>query len=208
MNLTFESIKSQLGKELPGVNAHKRMAIPNRELTFPKMKPNPRLSAVLILLFWENDVLHFPLILRPTYDGVHSGQMAFPGGGVEVQDKDLIDTALRESMEEVGVSAERTHVLGQLSGFYIPPSHSLVTPIVAYTDKRPIYKIDPYEVKRVVETNLEVVRNPANLSSKHIILQNGYEIKAPAFMVDGETVWGATAMILSEFLAVLEEIEV
>ncbi len=208
MNPTFEKIKSQLSKELPGVNAHKRMAIPNRELVFPEMKPNPRISAVLILLFWENDILHFPLILRPTYDGVHSAQMAFPGGGIEEQDKDLIDTALRESQEEIGFSTSRTNILGQLSDFYIPPSHSLVSPIVAFTDQRPTYNIDTYEVDRVIETNLEIVRNPENLSHKQITLQNGYKMNAPAFMVGGQSVWGATAMILSEFLAVLEEVEI
>jgi 8-oxo-dGTP pyrophosphatase MutT (NUDIX family) len=184
------------------------MAIPDRGLVFPEMKPNPRISAVLILLFLENDVLHFPLILRPTYDGVHSAQMAFPGGGREEQDKDLVDTALRESQEEIGFSTDRIKVLGQLSDFYIPPSHSLVSPIVAYTDQRPTYDIDTYEVDRVIETNLEVVRNPENLSHKQITLQNGYKMKAPAFMVDGQTVWGATAMILSEFLMVLEEVEI
>ncbi len=208
MNITFEKIKVQLGKELPGINRHKKMAIPNRELVFPEIKPNPRISAVLILLFWENGVLHFPLILRPTYEGVHSAQMAFPGGGIEEQDKDLIDTALRESQEEIGFSTSRTNILGKLSDFYIPPSHSLVTPIVAYTDQRPTYNIDTYEVDRVIETNLEIVRNPENLSHKQITLQNGYKMKAPAFMVDGQSVWGATAMILSEFLMVLEEVEI
>jgi len=202
----FESIRLRLSAaELPGASAHAKMMVPGRTIRSAKMKPNPRVSAVLLVLYEQNGILHFPLILRPQYDGVHSGQMALPGGGREEQDGDLIDTAIRETYEEVGVTVPKQQVLGELSTFYIPPSNSLVTPVVAFSHETPSYKIDPNEVDRVVIGDVNTLKDPTNLTSKDIVLANGLKMKAPAYLVDGETVWGATAMILTEFLTVLQE---
>lgn len=206
MNSTFEQLRKRLAAEqLPGHTAHAKMMVPGRNLSPAKIKPNPRISAVLLVLYEDEGLLHFPLILRPQYDGVHGGQMALPGGGREEQDTDLMATALRESAEEIGFTVPRDQVLGQLSAFYIPPSHSMITPYVAFSSEKPTYHIDPHEVDRVVIGDVSTLLDPTKQTSKSISLYNGVRIKAPAFIVDGETVWGATAMILAEFLQVLQE---
>lgn len=210
MQEIFDKIKQRLQEELPGKKAQAKMSVPGRdERAEAKRKATekpPRVSAVLILLFMKDGELHFPLILRPAYDGVHGGQMALPGGGREDQDGDLIDTALRECLEEVGFSVPKSQVLGMLTEFYIPPSNSLVTPIVAYSNEIPTYKIDPNEVDRVIEGNVPLFRNPATQQTKAVPVMGGkYSLQVPAFIVGGQTVWGATAMIMSEFMQVLDE---
>lgn len=206
MKVIYESIQKRLSTDvLPGANAHAQMMVPGREIRAAKMKPNPRISAVLLMLYEHQNILHFPLILRPQYDGVHGGQMALPGGGREAQDNDLTDTALRESFEEIGVTVPRNQVLGQLTPFYIPPSNSMVTPYVAFSNEKPTYNIDPNEVDRVVIGDIDTLQDPKNQILKPVTLANGIRFKAPAYQVDGETVWGATAMILAEFLQVLRE---
>ena len=202
----YDSIRERLSQGgLPGEKAHSKMMVPGRLSRAADIKPNPRVSAVLLMLFEQEGVLHFPLILRPKYDGVHGGQMALPGGGREDKDADLTDTAIRESHEEIGFTVPKHQILGELSTFYIPPSNSLVTPYIGFSHEKPSYSIDPNEVDRVIESNVPWIQNRKNLTSKQIVLANGLKLKAPAYMVDGEIVWGATAMILSEFLQVLSE---
>ncbi|MGB0521808.1 MAG: NUDIX hydrolase [Flammeovirgaceae bacterium] len=208
METLYQGIRHRLSKDLPGFSAHEKMLVPGRKARSAKIKPNPRISAVLLMLYEDNDILHFPLILRPKYDGVHGGQMALPGGGIEAQDTDLEATALRESFEEIGYTVPKTQVLGQLTPFYIPPSNSMVTPYVAYTTEKPRYNIDPKEVDRVVIADIHTLQNPDNHTTKLIDLPNGQQLHAPAYLVDGEIVWGATAMILAEFLHVFDDVYV
>ncbi|MEZ4679622.1 MAG: CoA pyrophosphatase [Caldilineaceae bacterium] len=113
-----------------------------------------------------NPSIHLPLILRPTYEGVHSGQVAFPGGGWEEGDADIVATALREAEEEVGVNRHQIHVLGQLSPLYIYVSNHLVHPTVAWMDHRPHFAPDPHEVAMVLELPIAELLNPGNIRTE------------------------------------------
>lgn len=159
-----------------------------------------RRSGVLILLYpWRGQVW-LPLILRATYNGVHSGQVGLPGGRQEAGDADLIQTALRETFEEIGVPAERIHVLGQLSTLYIERSNNLVLPVVGWTAARPDFHPDPHEVARLIEAPLADFADPANRRTEVWDLADR-RATVPIFGVQNQVIWGATAMILSELLA-------
>jgi len=163
------------------------------------------LSSVLILIYPDKDILKTVFILRQTYDGVHSGQVSFPGGRKEDSDDSLIDTALRESNEEVNIDPEKVQVLGVLSEMYIPPSNYLVLPVVGYQDSPPDFIPEKSEVAEIIETNLSFLFDQ-NLVKETLLDVRGYKIQAPYYDVDGHIVWGATAMILSELKEVIESI--
>ncbi|WP_020530505.1 NUDIX hydrolase [Flexithrix dorotheae] len=204
INQFISQLQNRLKTDLPGKKAHDLMSSPGR-LAMEKVKPvNPRVSAVLILLFPKENSIKLPLILRPKYDGVHSGQIAFPGGRREDEDHDIIDTALRETKEEIGVQIPRSQVIGKLSELYIPPSNSLVTPVVAYSKNDIKYEIDRTEVDQVFDVPLNYFKKPEN---KKMISMNvrGLKFVAPSFQVAGQTVWGATAMMISELVMILNE---
>jgi 8-oxo-dGTP pyrophosphatase MutT (NUDIX family) len=190
---------------LPGRAAHTEMAPLPRPGWEPDLEPAavPRQGGVLALFYPKEDQLYLPLILRPTYDGVHSGQVGFPGGGQDAIDVDISATALREAYEEIGVVPEQVQILGRLSKLYILPSNYEVTPTVGWMDHRPDFHIDPYEVAKLLEVRLTDLQNPHNRHQEEWQLR-GRKAKVPFFYVCGQTIWGATAMILSELLAVIK----
>ena len=202
----IEALASRLAQPLPGHIAHRQMSPVPRAGTEPGYVPPipPRRGGVLVLFYPHNGVLHLPLILRPTYEGTHSGQVAFPGGGQEVGDADITATALREAYEEVGISPQQVQILGQLSKLYIEPSNFEVYPIVGWTAQHPAFRIDPYEVACLLEIPLADFQNPANRCEEMWNLR-GRQVRVPFFKIQGQTVWGATAMMLSELLAVIED---
>ena len=162
-----------------------------------------RKSAVLILLYpGEEDAVTTLLIQRPTYNGVHSGQIAFPGGKFEPEDKDLIHTALRESYEEVGFIPEHINILGTLSQLYIPPSQLTLLPVMGYQDFKPQTVLDPLEVSRIIEVSLQEIISPSTFQQQKVNVGNWSEI-VPCFNVRGNIIWGATAMILNELKTIL-----
>lgn len=209
-NISIEHIVKALSQELqqplPGWEAQRQMATELHKKARVVPRQDARKAAVLILLFPSNKQLHLPLILRPVYAGVHSGQMALPGGKVESRDVDLIDTALRETGEEIGVWVERQQVLGQLSELYIFPSNIRVAPVVAYIPAQPQYVPDPTEVAAVVNVPVEVLNNPQYQTTSPVTVVGGDTVEAPAYKVEERIVWGATAMMLSEFLTVWNKI--
>lgn len=165
---------------------------------------SPKESAVMVLLHERDGQLHTTLIQRPEYDGVHSGQVAFPGGRREPNDADLWETARREMQEEIGVPGDDLRLLGRLSELYIPPSRSLVTPHVAYLSSEPVYIPDEREVATVFEVPLSELLSPGALGTAqryvHVV-----EVKADVacFHLAGREVWGATAMMLWELRELL-----
>lgn len=165
---------------------------------------NPRLSSVLVILFHENGKLRIVFIRRSEYVGIHSGQMAFPGGRYEDTDGDLCVTAFREVEEEIGISPESLELLGNLSDLYVPPSNFLVRAYVAYSKQRPVYKIDTREVQSVFEVDFDYFFNPEIICWKDFPAHNSdKKTHAPYFDVNGTIIWGATAMMLTEFLDLL-----
>lgn len=164
-----------------------------------RQDPTARQSAVLALLYPKGSALHLLLMVRPTYDGVHSGQVSFPGGKQEPDDRDLSHTALREFNEETGGSTADIELLGRLSTVYIPPSRMLVTPFVGYASHVGPWHPDPVEVAKLLEVPLDLVlRNDILKRGEQYIRMLDRSLEVPYFDLHGEVVWGATAMMIAE----------
>lgn len=205
----FESeLSIRLSKKIPGALAHEKMVPPTRRESIRTPFPvnNVKYSAVLLLLYPSTDSLNFALIKRAQYNGVHSGQIALPGGQMEDSDKDLEYTALRESEEEIGIDMSKVRIAGKLSEIYIPPSNFRVQPFVGFYAEKPVFKADGIETMLTIEVNLNDFVNPDLQTEKIVHRRNGEKVKVPCFYLNNEIVWGATAMILSEFLSILHEI--
>ncbi len=203
----IEKLKIRLQKPLPGQEAHNVMASETRlKLKMPTPNERTRESAVLILFYPSDNQILMPLILRPQYDGVHGGQMAFPGGRAEKEDESLVRTALREAQEEIGVRVTDVQVLGTLTKLYIPPSNFHVQPVVGFMSRKPEFYPDPKEVDKVIEISVEEMKNPAIIGRK-VLNVRGIEIDTPFYNILDTTVWGATAMMISELLMVIESLE-
>jgi 8-oxo-dGTP pyrophosphatase MutT (NUDIX family) len=198
----IDALQHDLQQPLPGRSAQYNMAPqprPGAELD-DSPHPNARQSSVLILFYPYADTVYFPLILRPTYPGVHSGQVGLPGGGFEQGDGDLIHTALREAQEEIGVDPAQVHILGQLTNLYVRPSNNLVLPVVGWAAERPAFLPDPHEVALLIEASLLEFLDPANRRTEVWELAKR-TANVPLFGVQNQTIWGATAMMLGELLA-------
>jgi 8-oxo-dGTP pyrophosphatase MutT (NUDIX family) len=150
--------------------------------------------------------LSFALIQRPEYDGIHSGQISLPGGRYEEMDGQVLNTALRESKEEVGIEPGSVEIIGKLSELYIPPSNFMVYPFVGYTPHRPLFRTDKKEVQRLIETDLDDLLNDNNIKTKVFRIHSGIKISTPCYEIKGDVIWGATAMMLSEFREVIRRI--
>lgn len=197
----LKDIQRDLADPLPGPAAQFGMA--------PRPRPDgeqhdaprsdARLSAVLVLFYPVNGVLHIPLILRPTYRGVHSGQVSLPGGGREDFDADLVQTALREAYEEIGVPPAGVSILGQLSPLYVSASNHIVYPCVGWIGYRPEFRTDPFEVAMLIEAPLAGFQDPDNRHTEVWQLR-GRTALVPFFRIQDQIIWGATAMMLSELL--------
>jgi len=204
----FNNIKERLGKPLPGRKVHYEMSASHRGrvgINF-NFEEDPKESSVLIVLFIKNHRVCFPLIQRPQYTGIHSGQIGLPGGKIEEDDKDRIDTALRETEEEIGIIAQDVVILGKLTELYVQASHYNVLPVVGFLPYVPEYHPDPQEVSRVIEGSIDDLLKKGNRKVKELLVREKYLVTAPYFDINNEMVWGATAMILNEFSAVLKEI--
>ena len=204
----FKKLELRLKQPLPGINVQKEMSAYAGGKTGIDFNFNgiPKESSVLIVLFESGGDVLFPLIQRPLYTGVHSGQIGLPGGKVEEHDIDRIDTALRETEEEIGVKADDVKVLGKLTELYVQASHYNVMPVVGYLPYRPEYIPDPEEVSRVIDGEVGDLISSEKRKVKELLIRDKYKIMAPYFDIKNEIVWGATAMILNEFSAILKEI--
>jgi 8-oxo-dGTP pyrophosphatase MutT (NUDIX family) len=165
----------------------------------------PKKSGVLLLFYPDEGAVYFPLIKRPQYPGVHSGQVGFPGGKMEPSDPDILFTALRETEEEIGIDAGKVEVLGRLSDLYIPASNFLVTPVVGLIDQKPSFVPEQREVARIIATEVISLFHPEIRKQTQLAVGGGMYLNTPYFAVEQEVVWGATAMILSELVQVLEQ---
>lgn len=171
-----------------------------------KERPDAKLGAVLILLYPHAGEWYLPLMKRPDYEGVHGGQISFPGGKKEEIDADLFATALREAEEEVGVKPETVTVIGSISELYIPPSNFKVFPVIGFTDKRPEFNKNQYEVERILEMPIRHLMQPSTVKQTTVKVMGGLSLPTPYFDVEGEVVWGATAMMLSELKEILKSL--
>jgi 8-oxo-dGTP pyrophosphatase MutT (NUDIX family) len=168
--------------------------------------PGGRPAAVLVLVYPDDaDEARVVLIERPTHDGRHhSGEVSFPGGKAEPEDVDAVATALRESSEEVGLDpdAAGVRIAGLLDALWIPVSDFAVTPVVAVAPSRPELIASPAEVVRIIEPPLSTFLPDAPLATVERTVR-GWPIRYGHYEVDGLSVWGATARILSQLGAVI-----
>lgn len=205
----IEALKGKLKQPLPGEAAQYRMA-PSYRARLTKQEiaaKNPRISGVMVLLYEKEDELHLVFTQRHAYDGVHSGQMSFPGGKKDEDDTDLTETALRETWEEVGIDRQQIELLGQLSELYIPPSNFLVQPTVGFAGQVLRFMPQEKEVEKVVEIPLSFFLDHRNINMHtEIKIFGGGTVKVPAYNYNGHIIWGATAIMLSEFTFIVEEI--
>lgn len=201
----IEKLQVRLQEPLPYADQAQQFMT---QIPLDRQQQNPRICAVLIVLFPDRQDFTIPFMLRPDDGHVHSGQISFPGGGREKQDKTLVQTALRETKEEIGLSLSESHIIGSLSDIYIIPSNSLVTPYVAFMPEKPkSYQPDPKEVAEIPELHVPDFLNTKNHTSHHVKLANGTKMKFPAYDIDGYHVWGATARIMKELILLWDEIQ-
>ena len=203
-NLQFqefiESLKIKLAQPLPGQIAHQSALPPNRKASDIKALEGSetKKAAVLILIENNQNQAEIVFILRSTYNGTHSGQISFPGGKREKGDSDYLETALRETEEEIGINRTDLKVMGALSPIYIPPSNFLVYPFVAFSHSVLNKRAEEKEVANIYTINLEQLFAKETLKETNINHSSGQVYKVPAFNINGLKIWGATAMILAE----------
>lgn len=204
MKNEIEILTQALTRPLPGVDAQRRMS-PSVRFTGSKRynEAEARISSVLILLYKKGLEWYVPLIQRPKYDGAHSGQISFPGGKYEEGDVSHLDTALREAYEEIGIDRHELSFVRQLSSLYIPNSNFIVYPQVCITESEPVFVPDCREVETIIEVPVRQMLSPATIH-RFVRNINGVVVDAPFYKVDNHIIWGATAMITSEFLSLLE----
>jgi 8-oxo-dGTP pyrophosphatase MutT (NUDIX family) len=197
----LSGLRARMNESLPAWDAHLKMvpSIRQKEMQKRRNVNQGKKAAVLICFFPDKkDEISFVLIRRNEYDGVHSGQISFPGGRYEEEDDDLIQTALREAEEEVAINSKNIEVLGVLTPIYIPPSNFYVQPVLAWVDHLPDFVPQEAEVSEILKVSLKEILDPACRQEKNIPHQEYKRIQVPCFYIQEHIIWGATAMILSE----------
>jgi len=204
MNTFAIRLKNEIQKGLPGTEVQWQMSSRDRLLQNFTMFPgeDARIAAVLILLYPVNDSVHTVFMQRPEYDGIHGGQISFPGGKKEPEDDTVIHTALRETWEEIGADLSEIAIIGTLTPLFIPVSNMLVTPVVGWLNEKPLFKHRPEEVSFLINAELKRFLNTSIVKSKPFKIR-GELIEIKYFDYEGNTIWGATAMILQELLALI-----
>jgi len=206
----ISALCNRIKNPLPGIEAHKimapyRTADPNQISESELL--NYKKAAVMLLLFPIQETCHFALIQRPDYEGVHGGQVSFPGGKLEAKET-FLDAALREMEEEIGVQSSSVEVLGKLSNVFIPPSKMYVTPFVAHCLSTPTFITDSYEVSELLTIPLEHLFDETRVKTTRQTVGRGTEnamiMEIPYFDLHNKKVWGATAVILSEMKELLK----
>lgn len=191
---------------LPGHEEIVKRMSPNRMRLKGEANESTRRSGVLILFYPKGEDIYLPLILRPQYDGVHGGQMAFPGGRAELKDKNIQATALREAQEEIGIKASDVKIIGNLTELYINPSNLLCQPVLGYINYRPDFYPDEREVADILEVPLSDFVNPDTIQTR-LVEARGYKFETPGFIIQEQIVWGATAMMVAELIEIMKEME-
>ena len=194
---------------LPASEAHFKMAPLERIESMKNLKietKNPKTAAVMMLFYPKNGETHLVLIVRNSYQGVHSAQIAFPGGKYEPRDQIFENTALRETHEEIGIPPDSIEILKAFTRLYIPPSNFMVYPFFGICRDEIVFVPDTSEVADIIELPLSVFIGDDILVSVNLTTSYAENIMVPAFKIEEYIVWGATAMMLSELKEVLKKV--
>lgn len=167
---------------------------------------NPTLASVLVV-FFENEFKQTSFVLteRANYNGHHAKQISFPGGKIDTNDKNLMDTAIRETEEEIGLIVNPNNVFRELTEVFIPPSNFLAHPFLAIYEEIPTFTAN-YEVERILTPSLSDLLDGKNRQQRKVTIPSGKQIETPCFVFDNRIVWGATAMMLNELHNLLKEV--
>jgi 8-oxo-dGTP pyrophosphatase MutT (NUDIX family) len=199
-------LRQVLSQPLPGLAAQLRMAPEPRmgwdPLKFPE---GARDGAALLLVYPHDETLHVALTVRGSGLRNHTGQVSLPGGAVD-RDETIETAALREAQEEIGVDPKTVDVLGRLTPLHIPVSGYLLHPVVGFTSMRPAFQRAEWEVARIIEAPVSVLSDPGLVKREvrnRTVKGQPIDVNVPYYDIDGEKVWGATAMVLAEFCVIL-----
>ncbi|HPH81291.1 MAG TPA: CoA pyrophosphatase [Flavobacteriales bacterium] len=202
--LDVQKIKQTLSLGLPGMEEQYKLAPLNRERLshINHEDPSIRKAAVLVNLFFNDEQDKLLLTERSTYDGIHSGQISFPGGKFEEKETDPIQVALREAEEEIGIPSNEVDIIGLMSPLYIPVSKMYVQPVLScsnFLNWNPSNK----EVAQVLEVPISDLLSIDAVKYKDMELSDRGIIQVPYFDFRGHHIWGATAMMINELLAII-----
>jgi 8-oxo-dGTP pyrophosphatase MutT (NUDIX family) len=193
-------------EKLLAEQAHIKMVPIERILDVEKINKSankPRKAAVMMLIYPKNNKSHLALIVRNTYPGVHSAQIGFPGGKVELEDSTLTHTALRETHEEIGIHPDKIEVIKNFTTVFIPPSNFVVAPFLGISYSELEFIEQKEEVAGIIEFPLLDFLNEKTIVKKIMNTSYGNNIEVPTFKINDHYVWGATAMMMNELKEVL-----
>ena len=194
---------------LPASEAHYKMAPLERIRNFNDSEvesKHPKTAAVMMLFYPKKGRTHLVLIVRNSYKGVHSAQIAFPGGKFESKDQNFENTALRETQEEIGIAPESIEIIMPFTHLYIPPSNFMVYPFLGICRHEVVFIPDAIEVANIIELPLSDFLSDAIIVNTKMTTSYANDILIPAFKINEHIVWGATAMMLSELKEVLKNV--
>jgi 8-oxo-dGTP pyrophosphatase MutT (NUDIX family) len=199
----LESLEARLKGPKPGLAAQLKMVPDPRpgQKTYQEVQDTCRPAAVLILLYPHGARPHLVLTLRTSKVDHHRDQVSLPGGEKDGRET-IVEAALRETAEELGVRASDVRVLGRLTPLYIPPSNFCIFPVVAAAEKRPKFRRAPAEVAEIIELPLDILLDPESVR-REVWSLNGQNTVVPFYTFGGHKIWGATAMVLAEFAEII-----
>ena len=190
-------LEKKIDTDLPGNDSHQKMQVDYREkIKFPFIINKAKPAAVLLLLYPNNDQIFFYLTKRSTSLKYHKGQISLPGGSKE-KDETLLETALRETEEEIGINRNKISILGAITPLFIPVTGFMMTPFIGFISKKPLIKLNSIEVDEIFSVNMMDLINNDRLTTHRQI--KGKHLNVPYFRLNKHQVWGATSMVLSEF---------
>lgn len=206
MDPFVQRLRAALARPLPGLEAQLQMAPAPRLGWNPQAGPDGlRNAAALVLLYPVDGAWHLPLTLRAAGLRHHKGQVSLPGGRADAGES-MEDAALREACEEIGVPGESVTIVGRLTPLPISVSAHILHPIVGTAPERPAFRRSEREVARILEVPLSALSAADRVGHRTWMDERHGEpvaVDVPYFSVDGEEVWGATAMVLSELRQVV-----
>ena len=197
-------LRRRLAEPLPGLDAQLRMAPKPRAWPDPKAVLRP--AAALLLIYPHRGEWHIPLTVRSSRLRHHTGQVALPGGRLDRPDESPEEAALREAYEEIGVAPAEVEILGRLTPLAIAISGHLLHPIVGMAAARPPFALAADEVDRLIELRVDRLLQPDAVAWEDRVRSIAPRdvMQVPFFEIEGARVWGATAMVLAEFAALID----
>ena len=206
MTTIISQLRAALSRPLPGLEAQLRMAPQPRAGWDPlKFPDDARAGAALLLVYPHDDTVHIALTVRGSGLRNHTGQVSFPGGRVD-DGETFEQAAVREANEEIGVDPRAIEILGRLTPLHIPVSRYILHPIVACASMRPAFQRAEWEVARIIEAPVSVLGDSKIIKREirtRVVNGQTVDVDVPFYDIDGEKVWGATAMVLAEFSAII-----